>query len=237
MLHNSSSAHNNSRVGLTFCVLKINNKLVVALIDTGASCSLIKKGLGLEFITLLGKSVIKGISDKSLVIKEKCLAIVNIPNTDIEYKINPYVVDNNYSYDIILGSDFLNKSKAIIAYGENQIIIENNSMPFFLKINEANLYKEKLEIQGTLIVYKNRALMDNIKIAEDYIIMPYSILDIKTNLKKEYVYSFEPNPVFKAKKKTHIIPFINQDQDSNCFVRFINLDNEPKLLKKEAIIG
>ncbi|GFW89010.1 transposon Ty3-I Gag-Pol polyprotein [Trichonephila clavipes] len=104
----------------------IDNKPIRALVDSGASysvisdkyCRFLKKVLFND-----AKSVMLKVADGNFVRPiGKCVLRVRINNRDLPFE---FIVLSHCSHDVILGWDFLEASQAIIDCGQNELVLED----------------------------------------------------------------------------------------------------------------
>ncbi|KAG0420156.1 Protein DDI1 like protein 1 [Dictyocoela roeselum] len=121
---------NKNNIKLIYIPVKINEQNMVCLIDTGAIDNFISenlsKKLNIPTSDLREKKIIETANGENVEIKEKALLIFQISgDSDKIYKATFFVLPKSSS-DVILGSSFLIRNKAVIDLHKGSIRIDNS---------------------------------------------------------------------------------------------------------------
>lgn len=107
--------------------IKLNNVNTTALLDTGASLSLIARDKATNFDVLDQDILIHGFAGKQLAL-EKSTASLDIAGS---YFTHDCIVTDKLRYSIVLGTDFLTSHEVEISFATQEIRIGNIVMPFY----------------------------------------------------------------------------------------------------------
>ena len=146
-------SENAVKSNLIYQFVTINGHSVQGLIDTGAIVTLIddytRKILGLKIIQTNEKFF--GANKKPLKVKGKTFAIISINLNNVEKLVEiEAIVIKDFKYNLILGSDFIEKANILIDFPQRKLIFsenkgincENDNLCNILSDNKIHLMKD-----------------------------------------------------------------------------------------------
>ena len=131
----------NTSYGPMTVLAQVSGILVTALIDTGASCSILNKRIQSQItdIKLIQKSTNKVLTAnlKPLNITGSCTIPITIGKTTKDLTL---LISDDISYDLLLGNDALDKFQVTICYQNNSIKCKKNN-PIPISTMTTNIYR------------------------------------------------------------------------------------------------
>lgn len=210
-------------LGLILINSKINNIDVKLLIDTGSEASLISQNL-IKKLNISEKEIIKIPKINLVGANSKKLCEVN-KSSIIKIYINEEIVNvqllivPNMDTEIIIGSDVLEKNKAIIEYENKRIQINGKWVNFEenedqeTKVINTNMYKvekEDGEEVESIIIDCNDKWKDKV---HELIFKYKNLFTKETRVARNYVHRIEVTKDIKSfKTKTYPIPHKYKDR-------------------------
>jgi predicted aspartyl protease len=202
----------------THALIKCNGQAINALIDTGAYTSMISTSATEEYgiqTTPINSNKIWQTANGG---KLQVVAIANVPLQIGNYECDhDLIVANDLSQKLIIGTDVLRKSEAIIRFDTNELTIENSSVG----LNTANPEKDK-----------NDKL--KIKASKSFVV---AAMSERTTTKKVSQFA-RPGDIIlvESYNSTVVDSLVEVNENNEIAIVHLNANNKDELIRKKKVM-